>query len=126
MNTLITLKYVDGDNYKQHLDFVLAGEISDSQLQDIANKLDDGECIIADQIGLPTPSASFAGRFDFPTDSDHAWTTIEEFQSGVPSASELYTDNKPTIEGYTVDNFVNNILAIHEWDESSEMSRLGM
>lgn len=126
MNTLITLKYVDANNCKSLVDFVLSGSITDAQLSTIAKKLDEGECIIADQIGLPTPSRQMAERFDFPTESDHVWTTIEEFQAGVPKAKDLMTELEPSLPDYTVDVFVTSITGIDSWDEVSEMSRVGI
>ena len=39
MNTKITLKYVDADNYKQQIDYVLKGEITDKQLNEIVEYL---------------------------------------------------------------------------------------
>ena len=81
-NTLITLKYVDENNYKESINYVLKGEITDEQLNEIAEHLEDGECIIAEEIGLPTPALQFAEKYDFPTEDDHVFTTIQEFQSG--------------------------------------------
>ena len=126
MNTLITLKYVDADNYKQSIEFVLAGEITDEQITTISAKLEDGECIIAQQLGLPTPSEKMAELHTFPTESDHVFTTIEEFQDGLPKAIDMLTDDVPTIPDYSADTFVMSILSVTEWDIQTEMTRLGM
>ena len=126
MNTKITLKYVDADNYKQQIDYVLKGEITDKQLNEIVEYLEDGECIIAEQIGLPTPALLFAENYDFPTEDDHVFTTIQEFQSGVPEASSLLTEEPPTDPNYTVDVFCNKIIEADGWDVTNEVNRLGM
>ena len=126
MNTKITLKYVDASNYKKHIDYVMAGEITDEQLKEIATHLEDGECIIAEQVGLPTPALQFAENFDFPTEDDHVFTTIQEFQSGIPDAASLYTEEAPTDPDYTVEQFYERILDCNGWDVSYEVERLGM
>lgn len=125
-NTLITLKYVDASNYKKSIDYVLKGEITDEQLNEIAEHLEDGECIIAEEIGLPTPALQFAENYDFPTEDDHVFTTIQEFQSGIPSAESLHTDLPPTDPNYTVDDFYTRIIESNGWDITREYERLGM
>ncbi len=123
-NTELFLMYRDADNYKAYLTVVLAGAITDEQLAAIKPKLSDGCFIIAEQVGLPTPSFQFSHYDNWPNeDCDHVFTTWGAFEGGVPTAAEMLTDDEPTIE-LTVDQLVVNILAVEEWDVEKEWRRM--
>lgn len=122
-NTELFLMYRDADNYKAHITVVLAGAITDEQIAAIKPKLSDGYFIIAEQVGLPTPSFEFRGYDNWPNeDCDHVYTTWGDFEDGIPVAVEMLTDEEPTIE-LTVDQLVANILAV-SWDVEKEWQRM--
>lgn len=121
MNTEIKLMYVDADNYKKTDRVVLAGEISADQIERIQECLDDGEFLIAHQLGLPSP----VEQMEALGEADHVWTTMTAFQHGEePSPEDMLTQDAPTL-AMTVDQFVAAIEAV-EWDTHAEMERLGL
>lgn len=128
-NTKLELMYRDGANYKAFLLPVLAGIISDSDIDLISAKLahlDPAEpyYIIAQQVGLPSPCAKFVGYDGFPNaDMDHCYTKLTDFAQGRPLPSSLHTDDAPTIE-LTVAQFVANLRAVECWDEDKEWQRM--
>lgn len=123
-NTELSLMYRDADNYKAHMTVVLAGVITDEQLAAIKPKLFDHYFIIAEQVGLPTPSFQFCGYDNWPNeDCDHVYTTWGDFEDGIPKAVDMLTDSEPTIE-LTVEQLVANILAVEEWDVEKEWQRM--
>lgn len=132
-NTKLHLLYVDGANYKTSLTVVLAGAITNEQIAAIKPKLDRGIMVIAEQIGLPTPSFNFRGKDGWPSDElDHVFTTLQDFKDfsevqdgdeNLPAAAEMLTDEEPTI-GLTLGALVSNILAVDEWDVATEWYRM--
>lgn len=123
MNTLLQLNYADASNHKKDIELVLEGEITVDQIATIASKLNEGESIIAHQVGLPTPSEKFDEDFDFPTADDHVWTDIEAFSYGNPSPKDMLTDKEPNFH-MTISEFVEKMKAVEEWDIGAEMERL--
>lgn len=123
MNTKLQLCYSDGSNFKQFLNVILKGEITDDQLVAIQENLDEDEYMIAFQVGLPTISELFADNYEFPTAEDHVWTQILDFE-GELSSKDMLTSEAPTLN-ISVDEFVSRITSV-VWDEIGEMERLGI
>jgi len=124
VNTKLELMYRDADNYKTYQTVILKGEISDLQIQTIKKNLIDDEFIVAEQVGLPTPSELFAKDFKFPTDSDHIYTVLVAFDDRTPNVESLLSEREATIE-LSINRFVEKISSV-EWDELKEMDRLGI
>lgn len=123
MNTILRLKYSDASNYKQSLDVILSGVITADQIQTLERKLEMGSDIIAHQVGLPTPSEQFDENFDFPTEDDHVWTSIEQFEEGTTDVNDFDTEKEPTVD-MTVDQFMERVEAVDSWDLMAEIERL--
>lgn len=123
MNTLITLMYRDAANYKSFCREVVRGEITAEQLAAISPKLEDGCMLIAEAVGLPTPSFLFEGKDDFPNDDiDHVFTTLCAVEDG-DAPKELHTAEAPTLD-MSVDELVAAIVAINEWPIGAEWDRM--
>lgn len=122
MNTRLDLEYRDASNYKANICVVLEGEITPDMISQIGDHLDDGDCIIADQVGLPTPSEQLFREFDGPSEDDHVYTAIEQWSDGDPVVADFLTDAPPTLE-MSVWKFTQ-IITSTVWDVSREMMRL--
>ncbi len=121
MNTKLTLSYRDAANYKTALQVVLRGAITQEQVQCLVEKLDEGQFLIAAQVGLPTPSENFRGKDGWPNDElDHPYTQVFEAQE---LAQNLHTSDEPTID-LSVDELVKRVCAVQGWDEDAEWTRL--
>ena len=126
MNTKIHLMYRDADNYKAMCSVVLPGAITQEQHQKVSQHLSDGIFVIAEEVGLPDPAEKFAQRYDYPTESDHVWTTMCDWEPG-STASSMHTAEEVS-EGYTnlpIETLVQRIMAAPK-DECAAMARLGM
>jgi hypothetical protein len=122
MNTFITLQYADEHNYKKCIECILSGSLTTAQILQIKEKLDEGIYLVANQVGLPTPSELLLGS-NFPNESDHAWTSIHEFRfEDEASPSDFATQGVPTVE-ITANQLYTNIMAV-TWNEVNEMERL--
>ena len=71
MNTLMSYLYRDSSNYKINNTVVLAGIITQKQIDEIAVTLNEGCYFIPSQIGLPEK------RFDDYTEEDHCWFELD-------------------------------------------------
>lgn len=121
-NTKISLMYRDADNYKAHKEVIVSGAITAEQIQQIRSGLEDGQFIIADQVGLPTPSFDFMKYDSWPNDdSDHVWTTLPDFEGDV-SPAELHTTDEET-EEITIEQLAEAI-ANAKWDVPTEWARM--
>ena len=85
-NTKIEFLYRDASNYKFYHEVVVAGCISDSQVDTIISTLDDGEYFIPSVVGLP---CDYATGFD-ENEDDHPWCELSQH-------SFKRTAAKPTI-----------------------------
>lgn len=72
MNTKIKYLYRDADNYKQHNEEIIAGTITEEQIQEIIETLNDGEYFIPHLIGF---TEIFCGPI---TDSDHPYFELHQ------------------------------------------------
>lgn len=121
-NTILELRYTDASNYKANETVVLEGAITQAQLDSLIPHLIDGEMLIAEEVGLPTPSEQFEGRFDFPTADDHVYTTLMAFAEGEAHAEAMHTDNDH--DGLmTVAEFVHRV-KVAKHNVMAEMTRL--
>lgn len=130
MNTQISLMYRDADNYKTYHTEVLAGEITAEQVAAVAEALDDGTFLIAEQVGLPTPSFSEVGRRGWPSNaSDHVFTTLASFEEALeegkdlPSLESLLTEDAPTL-AMDIATLVERIVGVSEWFVKPEWARM--
>ena len=121
MNTLLTLTYRDAENYKAFVDVVLQGEFTREDIKSIKSNLHDGEHIIANQVGLPSPSDRMAGYDSFPNNAiDHVWT---EFPlESLDKPNEHKTNLNHTIN-MTASAFAKAVAA-QKWDVLSEWQRM--
>lgn len=79
-NTLLHLMYRDACNYKAWSSVVFEGPPTPELVARLMASLDEGEYIVAEQVGLVTPArenATFAGRYPDGED-DHGYTEIHE------------------------------------------------
>lgn len=114
-NTAITLMYRNASNYKSSpIHLVLRGEITDSEIRQLKEKLDDN-MLIARQVGLPTPTI---GAFD--ENEDHVFTTWVEMQDGL-TAKQMHTDY-PALYLIDIHCLVARICAVSRWDTQKECS----
>ncbi len=67
MNTRISYLYRDASNYKMPNEAVVAGSITECQIDLIIDSLDEGEYFIPRMVGLPEK------RFGEFTEDDHCW-----------------------------------------------------
>jgi len=125
MNTELTLEYRDAANWGASETVILAGEMTPELFDRLKRTLSDDCFLIAYQVGLPTPSGRMGEFGAFPTENDHVWTTISEFMVGPDSVQDLLTDAEPT-EEITLEEFVEKLEQISDWDVGAEMERLGI
>lgn len=124
MNTKLCLLYRDASNYKTSKEVVLAGEITAEQIAVIGAKLDEGEYLIAEQVGLPTPSWEFRDKDGWPSDDlDHVFTTLTAFSEGSPEVESMLTDEEPT-EEMSIDDLVARFAAVDSWNIVAEWQRM--
>ncbi|WP_461818166.1 hypothetical protein [Faecalimonas sp.] len=72
MNTKINYLYRDADNYKQYNEEIIAGTITEEQIQQILETLSDGEHFIPHLVGF---TEVFCGPI---TDSDHPYFELQK------------------------------------------------
>ena len=118
--------YRDADNYKQDITIVFSGLITDEQIAAIKAKMEDGYFIIAEQLGLPSPSQLMADQYDFPSESDHVWTTVTAFEDETPTAASLHTSQPADSPQFSVEALVSAFENLAAWDVAKEMDRLGL
>lgn len=130
MNTKLNLLYRDASNYKTYHAEVLSGAITVEQLAAISAKLDDGVFLIAEQVGLPTPSFIDVGNAGWPKrQEDHVFTTLADFEEALedgndlPSPGDLLTDEPPTL-AMDVATFAAKVEAVVSWDVKGEWARM--
>lgn len=129
-NTKLTLLYRDAGNYKEYQTEVLAGEVTTEQLAAMAAKLDDGTYLVAEQVGLPTPSFANLGSPGWPrAKTDHVFTTLADFEEALdegedlPDPADLLTDEAPTLD-LDVATLVARLQAITTWAVRPEWERM--
>jgi len=126
-NTLLTLTYRDAGNFKRQLEEVVRGAISASQVERLSRKFESGYMLIAEQLGLPTPSfEEMPGEEDWPSEElDHVYTSWAQFEDadGAPALSTLLTDRPPTL-AMTIDELVARTEAVRRWNVSDEWDRM--
>ncbi|WP_394969916.1 hypothetical protein [Candidatus Allofournierella merdipullorum] len=105
MNTLMSYLYRDASNYKVTNTVVLAGIITQEQIDEIAEALNAGCYFIPSQIGLPEK------RFDDYTEDDHCWFELD------PETAFSETVQAPTIN-MTVAELVRKFGEVNGcWDD---------
>lgn len=123
LNTKFSVDYADADNYKQHINVVLAGTASVELYEKAIKNLDDGEFIIADQVGLPTPGEMSELWYDEET--SHCYSTIDILEYfSKDGITEAETTEKPTIASMTMSELLERI-STADWDLEAELERVG-
>ncbi|MCA3188566.1 MAG: hypothetical protein INH12_00575 [Cupriavidus sp.] len=122
-NTKLELVYCDAASCQVSECVVVAGAISNDQLALIAGKLQQGGLLIAQQVGLPTPSLQLQGTSGWPSEIDHVFTCLEAFESGAPQLSAILTLDEPTHD-ITIHELVARFSAVSAWDVDAEWNRL--
>ena len=104
MNTRISYLYRDGSNYKMPNEAVIAGPMTEHQIEIIMGCLDCREYFIPKQVGLPEE------RFGEWTEDDHCW--FEMGRDGfVP------TDAEPTVDMTSEETVGRFLEAKGNWKE---------
>ncbi len=85
MNTRVNYQYRDANNYKRHNEEIISGTITQEQIQQIINTLNDGEYFIPHLVGF---TEIFIGPI---TEDDHPYFELqkEDFEE---------TEDSPTID----------------------------
>lgn len=121
MNTLLELKYRDAHGFSEYEDVIVKGEITTEHIKLIEEGLWDGEMIIAEQVGLPSPS-----RFKeiLEIDVDHVFTILLPFEDKTPEPTSLHTDQAANIDLHIDD--LAKAISVYPWDITKEVERLGL
>lgn len=82
-NTLVEYLYRDGSNYKLYSEAILPGILTDEEMNEITDCLDEGSYFLPGQVGLPDDNR-YSG-----TEDDHPWFELEDISS---------TSQNPTTE----------------------------
>ena len=109
MNTKFSYMYRDAANWKDHYEVIVAGELSEEEIQTILDCC-DGENFVARKVGLPggmfPENASYDPRFDHPFCEHNFEDSFEK------------TEKKPT-ETITAKELVAAFVANKgKWDET--------
>lgn len=124
-NTCIELDYrTDSDGASDVV--VLAGKITQAEVDKIEENLIDGFQVIAHQIGLPTPSEQLSEQREFPQGDDHVLTSLASWISETPTADSLHT-NEPATHDLTPAELAEKIEHTNKagWNYLAEDDRMG-
>lgn len=108
-NTSISYQYRDADNYKTSREVVLAGTLTDEQIEAILARRSDGQFFIPSQVELEDLQETLQAYDTTPSEADHAWHELEREDFAA-------TDADPTTS-LTVAELAANFAAV-EWDET--------
>ena len=113
MNTKISYRYRDADNYKKVNECVIAGALTAEQICAIKDCCDMGEYFIPRQVGLPER------RFDrYNPEVDHCWFELDE-------DSFTETMEPPTI-ALTATELVNHFEGCkNNWQDEAYAPQMG-
>lgn len=114
MNTKISYQYRDADNYKQHEEVILHGQLTEAEKERILAKRDEGEYFIPSQVGLPDLQERMINPFN--PETDHVWHELEAVED---------TDKAPTIEmqAYAL---LNRFDDLEGWNDTDKAEELGL
>ncbi|KRW83702.1 hypothetical protein [Marinobacter sp. P4B1] len=119
-NTKITIQYADAANWKQHATVILGGVPTAKDIRAAIANLEDGEFLVAHQVGLPTPQEGSDGE------DDHVFCTLDIFEGAHPEDDiECFLTDEPPTMNMSVADLLDKI-ATQDWDVASEMARLGL
>lgn len=127
VNTRLELAYTSA-SMKAYETVIVPGAVTQQQINKITSGLFDGEQIIAEQVGLPTPlSIELEAQKADPEPEDHVFTNLADWADSEPLAEALHTHEEPT---HTVDieALANHIGQIGQngWNIADETERLGI
>lgn len=121
-NTKLVLLYRDGVDEERALVVILEGAIDEGQLALLKAKLEEGEYLIADQVGLPTPAEQMRGQDEWPNGQiDNVFTRITNVLDE-QAAEALWTNEPPSIALH-IDELVARMNVVKEWDIEAEWER---
>jgi hypothetical protein len=80
MWTVFDYMYRDGGNFKAFGTIVLKGRLSQADRQVIKDRLDGGECFVAEQVGVPPLYEQLYRWSNGATRSDHCWHEFVQFR----------------------------------------------
>jgi hypothetical protein len=124
-NTRIDLTY-SSESLKVGAVAILPGAITQETLDQITELLIDGDQVIAEQIGLPTPLEQFLNDPEnggaMPDDGDHVLTNLDAWANGKPTVEDLLTDEPANSE--LSPRGLATALTFTEWDYQAEHDRL--
>ena len=112
MNTSFSYMYRDAGNWKQHEDIILAGAITEEDIEVIISKLEFDELFLPAQVGLEP----LQQRWGNLNDDDHVWHEL--YREDI----EL-TKDEPTVE-MTVEELVANFKSVDGWDVRKAFDKL--
>jgi len=117
MNTKIVYMYRDVNNYKQHREIIVAGEVTMEQLLDCCEEVivGVGGDFLPEQVGLPALQEQMCSPVNY--DEDGVWHEL----TGVEP-----TTNDNTVAITAQDLLENFRKAKGNWDEEEEMRVVGI
>lgn len=122
MFTTLPYEYRDQSNFKQGETIILAGEMSDLDVQAIAAVLNDGDQFIPFDLHLGI--AELQSRSDaFPSEDDHVWHELDLTNRTV---TETPPDGKTPIPVPLFVKTFQDIAARGGWDLRRACDRLGV
>ena len=124
-NTRIELKYTSA-SAKGSLEVVVAGDISQRQVDAITRNLLDGYQIVAPQVGLPSPLEALVESGEIPgyDDTDHPLTDLPQWATGTPRAEDLHTSD-PATHDVDIGQLAERLVVV-AWQPMVETDRLGI
>ncbi|ARM86185.1 hypothetical protein [Marinobacter salarius] len=125
MNTRLTLAY-QSESLSKTLDVILAGRITQPEVNTIADTLTMDGRLISPQVDLPSPleEALKNGEISQYTDRDHVWTSLADWRDVTPVAEELHT-TEPATTSLTPQRLVEQA-ATERWNLVKEQNRLDL
>ena len=118
MNTSFYYQYRDASNYKQDITVILAGSLTQSQIEEIMKTREDGEYFIPSQVGLNDLQCHMIDGGD--TEDDHVWHEME-------GNAFTNTDKEPTTTMTSEQLYQNfKVIKASEWDIMKAMKDNGL
>jgi len=106
-NTKFTVGYRDADNYQASNFVILAGVITEQQIEQLNEALSVESQFVAHEIGLPNPALKFIGYDGFPNPQlDHGYNYIVECHD--ENYEGILTDEEPNTD-MSIDDFIKAI-----------------
>jgi len=121
-NTRLNLVYRAARRDPIYKSVVLLGAMTEDQTAILKRQAIRGHMVIARQIGLPSPADEICP--DHLTPTDHALTSLADWEDGQPSASALHTVEPPTVM-LAIGALVSQVISM-KWNVDAEHDHLGI